>query len=154
MNGERHIEDLVRAIIQDGYLMSLATVDDGGLWVSDVMYVADNDLTLYWISEDKVRHSRAIRINSNVAAAITTNQKGYPSEGIQLSGIAEKVDGNIFEIEKKLFLKKAEPSPEKEGIVFEGKVGYSWYKLTPRKIRLNSYKDFGYEKQDFVLPPI
>lgn len=31
----------------------------------------------------------------------------------------------------------------------EGKTGYSWYKLVPTKIRLNSHREFGYEKQDF-----
>ena len=38
------------------------------------------------------------------------------------------------------------------GAIFEGKTGYSWYKLTPKKVRLNSHKDFGYEKRDFELP--
>ena len=59
------VENLVRQIVEKGYIMSLATFDDGGLWVSDLMYVADDNLTLYWISETNVRHSKAIHSNPN-----------------------------------------------------------------------------------------
>ncbi len=148
------IEELIRETIKKGYVMSLATSDEGGLWVSDIMYVADDDLTLYWISETEVRHSKALEKNSHVAASITTNQPEEPSEGIQIVGVAEKVDGNLFSIEKKLFTKKRKAEPTRAGEIFDGKVGYSWYKLTPQKIRLNCHREFGYEKQDYTINPI
>ena len=52
--------DLIKEILEKCYLMSLATLDDGGVWVSDVIFVHDEDLNIYWISDPDVRHSKAI----------------------------------------------------------------------------------------------
>lgn len=50
----------VLEILEKGYLMSLATVDEGGVWVADVIYVYDDAFTLYWMSSLEVRHSQAL----------------------------------------------------------------------------------------------
>jgi len=39
---EKNLRKLVKQILDKGYLMSLATVDGSGPWVSDVIYVADD----------------------------------------------------------------------------------------------------------------
>ncbi len=47
----KDIKQLIKEVLERGYLMSLGTVDDGGVWVSDVIYVFDDDFTMYWMSK-------------------------------------------------------------------------------------------------------
>ncbi|MBI5153532.1 MAG: hypothetical protein HZA36_03695, partial [Parcubacteria group bacterium] len=53
---EYNIRELVMGVLDRGHLMSLATVDAGGVWVSDVIYIHDEELNLYWMSDTEVRH--------------------------------------------------------------------------------------------------
>lgn len=41
------IKNLIKEVLDQGYLMSLATVDDGGVWVSDVIYIYDDNFNIY-----------------------------------------------------------------------------------------------------------
>ena len=86
------IKKLVEEILSKGYVMSLATLDDGGIWVSDVVYVFDRNFNIYWISQVSTRHSKAIEENSKIAATITTSVHGGKNEGLQIEGKAEKVE--------------------------------------------------------------
>ena len=61
----------VLEILENAHLMSLATRDDGGLWVADVIFVYGDDLNLYWMSDPDCRHSQAIPKNDGVAGSIT-----------------------------------------------------------------------------------
>jgi uncharacterized protein YhbP (UPF0306 family) len=65
---EMDIKEKILEVLGKGHLMSLATVDNGGVWVSDVIYVYDDNLNIYWMSDPDVRHSQAIVKNSQVAA--------------------------------------------------------------------------------------
>lgn len=44
------LKKLARGVLADAYVMSLGTADEGGAWVADLIYVADEDFNLYWIS--------------------------------------------------------------------------------------------------------
>ena len=55
-----NIKSLITEVLEKGYLMSLATVDDGGVWVADVIFIYDDALNIYWMSDSDVRHSKAI----------------------------------------------------------------------------------------------
>ncbi len=125
--------------------MSLAIVDGNGPWVSDVVYVNDGT-SLYWLSEEKTRHSQAILKNPKVAVAITlSNRRGEKNVGLQIEGMAKKVEGNIYEMAVKHRLKrKKEPPRGEERFLDEGE---SWYKLTPTKIELIHEPKFGYNKK-------
>ncbi len=82
-------------VLEKARFMSLATHDDGGVWVADVIFIFDDDLNIYWLSETKTRHSQAIIKNPNVAATITlTSKAGEPNIGIQFAGTAEKLEGD------------------------------------------------------------
>ncbi len=144
------IQKLAQDILDKGYFISLATVDDGGPWVSDVFYVADENWNIYWVSACETRHSKAIEQNKNVAGAIritTTPQE--PSEALQIAGYAEKVDeGLSAELEKLFLLKRGR---EKKAEANRDNGGQSWYKLVPTKMRLTHQKTFGLEKQDVVV---
>lgn len=148
------MKDLIQKLAQDvfdkGYFLSLATMDDGGLWVSDVFYVADEEWNIYWLSAHDTRHSKAIEQNSVVAGTITiTTTPQELSEALQIAGHAEKVEGKLNGEIEKLFLQKRGKEKKAEAERYNG--GQSWYKFTPTKIRLSHQETFGLEKQDVGL---
>ena len=49
----RELKQLIQEVLEKGYLMSLATLDDGGVWVADVIYIHDDDLNIFWMSLKK-----------------------------------------------------------------------------------------------------
>lgn len=129
--------------------MSLATVDEGGPWVSDLIYVFDDALNIYWLSLPDTRHSKALLDNPKVAATITISTRSKePNEALQIAGTAEKIEGDILEMATKHLAKRNYPPPEREGQILEK--GRSWYKLTPTKIRLIYEPTFGMKSQDYL----
>ncbi|MES3004483.1 MAG: pyridoxamine 5'-phosphate oxidase family protein [Patescibacteria group bacterium] len=139
------IKKLAQQIAQEGYLMSLGTLDDGGVWVADVIYIADENFNLYWMSLPSVRHSKAIEVNNKVACTVTVSWEINKERALQIEGVAEKVEGPIFELEKKIELKKGKEMPKVAGEVL-GK-GHSWYVIRPSKVELIHSELFGYKKQ-------
>lgn len=145
------IKQLIKDILDKGYLMSLATIDAGGIWVSDLIYIHDEDLNIYWMSDYDVRHSQAIVKNNNVAGTITVSGQGENNSGIQFNGVAEKIEGNRHDLALKHCTKRGKPAPRETDDVLQGD---SWYILKPKKIELICEKLFGFEKQklDFMIP--
>jgi uncharacterized protein YhbP (UPF0306 family) len=138
------INGIVQEILSKGYLMSLATVDDGGVWAADVTYVSDEKFNIYWVSSPEVRHSKAIHQNSSVAGTITISQKGEPNMGVQLSGIAEQIEEDS-EI-RSLYATKRGRSVE-EAV----RPGVAWYKFRPELIEVIHEPEFGFKKQKINL---
>lgn len=140
---------LVRSVLEKGHLMSLATVDEAGPWVSDLVYVFDDALNIYWLSMPDTRHSQALLGSPKVAATITISTRSKePNEALQIAGTAEKIEGDILEMATKHLAKRSHPPPEREGQILEG--GRSWYKLTPTKIRVIYEPTFGFKGQDYL----
>ena len=143
------IKARVREVLERGHLMSLGTTDAGGVWVADVIYIFDDDLNLYWVSDPEVRHSKALMADGRVAATITvTNEKGLSNLGIQLSGRAAKVDGERHDLVVKHFAKRGKPAPKEGEDAFEGE---SWYQLTPETIDLIDEEHLGFDKKTLKL---
>lgn len=143
------IRKLIEEILSRGYEMSLATYDEGGLWVSDVVYVYDGDFNIYWRSQVSTRHSKAIEENSHVAVTITTSVHGGKNEGLQIIGKAEKVKGSV-EIFVAHLHKRYGEIPHSMHIDENNKLTepeISWYKLKPIKIELIYEKYYGFDKQ-------
>lgn len=129
--------------------MSLATLDDGGLWVADLVYVFDEDFNIYWMSDPEVRHSKAISKNTQVAGTITiSNKSKEPNLGIQFFGKAEKIEGARHDLAIKHLIKRGYPEPEESDDVLQGD---SWYVLHPTKIDLIDEENYGYEKKSLDL---
>ena len=84
-----NLKRLIHEVLAKGYLMSLATQDAGGVWVADVIYVFDDDLTLYWMSDPAVRHSQALLANPQMAGTITVSGPGENNLGIQFEGVGK-----------------------------------------------------------------
>ncbi len=135
----------VLEVLEKGYLMSLGSVDEGGVWVCDLLYVFDDTLKIYWTSSPRVRHSVAIEANSKVAGTITSNSPKEDNFGIQFEGIARKLDDLRPDLLVKMFLKRKKIVPAD---IAEAMKGRSWYELTPTKIELIDEKNFGYKKQN------
>lgn len=136
----------IKEVLDRGYLLSLGTVDDNGVWVADVIYISDEQQNIYWMSSPDFRHSKAIAKNPKVAGTITVSQKpGDLDFAIQLEGVAEKMAGPQLALAAKFLMKKGKAVPSK--IIDILREGYCWYKLTPTKIELIDQKNFGFEKQ-------
>lgn len=130
--------------------MSLATLDAEGLWVSDLIFVhhagQTSEWDIYWMSDVAARHSRAVQTNGQAAASITIGDgKGGTNIGLQISGTAEKVEGDILEVAAKHRAKRGKAAPERVGEVLEE--GESWYRLKPTKIELIYEPEFGFERK-------
>lgn len=143
------LRDLIAEVLSKGYLLSLATNDDGGVWVADVIFVHDDDLNIYWMSDPEARHSRAIVENPQVAGAITASGPGEDNLGIQFVGTAEKIVGSRYGLLVKHFLKRKKLTlPKETEDVLQGDF---WYMVRPTKIDLIYEKRFGFEKQMIEL---
>lgn len=145
---ENDVRKLIKEVLEKGYLMSLATIDDGGVWVCDVIYIYDDELNIYWMSDPYVRHSKAILKNKNIAGTITANLPKENNLGIQFEGISEKIEGPRFDLSKKHYAKRNKLEPKETDDVLQGD---SWYILKPKKIELICEKLFGFEKQKLEL---
>ncbi len=120
--------------------MSLGTVDDGGPWVSDVGYVHDVELNLYWISRKDRRHSVALRNNPAVAVSITVSTLEEKDLGLQIAGVAEELTSPPSIVPD--YWKKRGKKPQRP-ITNE----HTWYRLKPTKIELIDEANFAHEKQ-------
>ena len=147
---------LIEEILNKGYVMSLATFDEGGIWVSDVVFINDAEFNIYWISQISTRHSKAIKKNRRVAASITISKPGEANEGLQIEGFAETVDRTSLEMVKKHLEKRAGQLPHKKPFIENDKLidpEMSWYKLIPKKIELINERYYGFAKQVVELNP-
>jgi len=144
---ETNIKELIKEVLEKGYLMSLATKDEGGIWVSDVIYINDDEFNIYWISDPEVRHSEAILKNNKIAGTITVSGPREDNLGIQFEGVAEKIEEPRYDLAKKHYTKRLKPEPEESEDVLQGD---SWYVLRPSKVELICEKLFGFEKKTWT----
>lgn len=138
-------------VLKNTHLMSLATLDEGGIWVADVIFLYDDDLNIYWISAPDTRHSKAILKNNKVAGTVTYSTKSKePNFGIQFEGKAERLEGLRIDLIAKHWVKRGHKIPS----VAEAKEwlgGECWYKLSPSKMELIDEKNFGFDRQSLKL---
>lgn len=144
----KDIKQVIKEVLEKGYLMSLGTCDDGGVWIADVIYIFDDELNIYWMSDPEVRHSEAIVKNSKVAGTVTISGPREKGLGIQFEGIAEKIEGARFDLAKKHYLKRGKTEPKETEDVLEGD---SWYILKPTKIELIDEEKLGFKKQKLEI---
>lgn len=143
------VRNQVETALEEAHLMSLGTVDADGVWVSDVTFVYDDHLNIYWISHPEARHSQAILREPSVAASVTAREGREKALAVQLSGRAEVKDAEQPDLERKLKEKRGLPAPhDATGPLISY---YCWYKLVPEHVELLDYALFGYEKQTLAL---
>ncbi len=82
---------LAAEYLQVGRVMQIATLQNGQPRVNSVYYVVRSDnKAIYWVSEPRRRHSRALESNPSAGAAIVIRSEA-PVAGLQLTGVAAKV---------------------------------------------------------------
>lgn len=143
-----NIKKRILEVLKTTHLMSLATNDQNGPWVADVVFVHDKDLNIYWMSDPNTRHSKAISLNKVVAGTITYSTKSKELNfGIQFEGKAEKLEGIQINLLTKHLAKRSRsrPTPSQVLEILNNK---SWYKLTPTKIYLIDEENFGFNRQE------
>jgi len=145
------IQKRIREILEKTHLMSLATRDENGLWVSDVIFIFDETdgyFTLYWMSDPDARHSQAISKNDGVAGTITFSTRTKESNlGIQFSGIAEKIEGPRHDLAVKFRTKRGHPATAESEDVLQGD---AWYKINLTKMDVIDEAQRGFKKQHFI----
>ena len=142
----KDLRSLIKEVLETGYLLALASVDEGGPWVSDVIYISDSNLNLYFISRLEFRHSKAFEKNSQAAGAITAVEKPEgQSTGVQLAGTISKVS----QIPADALVRYSQKRAGKNTWKLEP--GDAWYKLTPTMFDLIYEPVFGYTKKTLKL---
>ena len=120
-------------------------MDEGGVWVADVIFIYDDEPNLYWMSNPDCRHSQAILKNDQVAGTITFSTESKEQNfGIQFAGMAKKIEGPRYDLAVKHYAKRGRPAPTETEDVLDGD---SWYQLTPTEMHLIDEANFGYEAQ-------
>lgn len=142
------VRTLIEKALDEGYLMSLGTVDESGPWVADVIFVHDDDLNLYWISDLDTRHSQAVIDHPLVAASITVSDRPGTEFGLQLSGRASRIRGLHLPLAVQHWTKRGKPAPKKEEILY---TNHSWYRFVPEAIELIYQPEYGFDKQVLTL---
>ncbi len=138
------LEKLISDYLNQSHMMQIATFEANQPWVATVFYVTDDELNLCWASPGNTRHSRNIRENHKVAAAIpVVHEKNQPVVGLQIEGVASLIDDakTMEEVAKRY---AAEFSFGEKWIkkICSGQTKHKLYKLNPTKFVL--FDDINY----------
>jgi uncharacterized protein YhbP (UPF0306 family) len=81
------------AYLETHNVMTLATCGPEGPWAAAVFY-ASRGFTLYFVSSPQSRHARDVAREPHAAAAVHEDYRDWQAiQGIQLSGLVERLDG-------------------------------------------------------------
>ncbi|MDP2629156.1 MAG: hypothetical protein Q8P45_00420 [Candidatus Harrisonbacteria bacterium] len=148
------MKDRLKELLEKGYLLSLGIQDEKGPWVADVIYIYDEHFNIYWISDIGTRHSKAIENNQKGSGAITVSKLGEHNFGIQLEGIARRLEGDHSELAKLYTQRRKKVLGEESVFDSVGKIkdkDESWYLIEPTMIGLIDEENFGFNRQEISL---
>ncbi len=151
---EDHL-DRVRELLAGHSTVTLATVHDGSPWAAAVFYASDEDLTLYFVTDLKTRHGRALHHHAQVAGAINHDVETWGGViGLQLEGRAVVLEGEARLTALNCYLAKFpdiqrlfdQPRDQNEKIIADRLQRAPFWQLTPSWIRLiDSRHGFGWK---------
>jgi uncharacterized protein YhbP (UPF0306 family) len=145
MKGTAKQLELIAALLRDETTLSLATSgEDGEASVAPLFYVADEELSLHWLSSETSLHSLNLDRNPRAAATVYRNAKSWREIcGVQLRGAVSKVT----EPERRAALVKAYCARFKLGRVFRLAIRQSTlYSLRPEFFRyIDNARGYGYK---------
>jgi len=132
---------VARSIITGNRYMTLATCDDHHAWASAVAYAYSADLCFYWFSAVDARHSRNLRHNSQISAAIfNSTEPSDTVDGLQLLGTADEAPVDELQDLIDLYFTQSFPDPDdrarwlKPRADFEGAAIQRFYRFRPTSI--------------------
>jgi len=84
----------LKAFLQLESVLTLSVNDEQGPWTAPVLYVADEDLNLYFLSSSSTRHIASLPEDGRIAASIYSDYKGdwLGICGVQMEADISQVD--------------------------------------------------------------
>lgn len=140
---KKNIEEIIRAHLQTGRMLQLATVSGDQPWSCTLYYVADQDMNIYWISKRKTRHSKELEAHSKIAGSIPIKFDDLNVVGLQIEGEAHVVtDKEVIKHGATLYSEKFERGGKWLALFLSGKSPFSLYKITPSSIEVFDRENF------------
>ncbi len=134
------LDAIARSLLDASKLVALATVTPGGRAHANTAYFAWSErFDLVWLSEPNATHSRNVRANGSVAAAVYDSSQswGRPDRGIQLFGAGRELRGAAAREAGRVYAARFPAYRESE-------LGaYRFYRLRPRRLKLFDEKALG-----------
>jgi uncharacterized protein YhbP (UPF0306 family) len=93
MNREEKLE-WARTLLAEVSTLTICSVDEAGMPASaPLFFLADNDLTLYWLSDAQSQHSRNLVCRSQAAVSVYRSTHDWKQiRGLQMRGSAAAVE--------------------------------------------------------------
>jgi uncharacterized protein YhbP (UPF0306 family) len=94
MGNRRKQRETIASVLREENTLALATTDEQGQpCVAPVYYIADEELTLYWLSSETSLHSRNLKRAPMAAGAIYRHTENWNEiRGVQLRGPVTVID--------------------------------------------------------------
>jgi uncharacterized protein YhbP (UPF0306 family) len=129
--------------------LTLATVTEAGQPQAAPLFFAETeDLSLIFISEQKVRHSQNVAGDGRVAAAIYADGQQWQSiQGLQLEGACAALSGKAAQTARTVYLAKY-PFIAKNKFLAGMLDKVTFYKISPAWMRLvDNTQGFGHQEE-------
>lgn len=129
--------------------LTLATLaEDGRPQAAPIFYAETDDMSLIFISEPKVRHSRNVARDGRVAAAIYADgQQWQTIRGVQLEGICTALSGEAAAAAQAVYLAKY-PFIAADSMLAGLLPRVTFYKISSTWLRLiDNSRGFGYKEE-------
>lgn len=149
----------IAQFLQDRNTMALATCGNSP-WAASVFFVADAELTLYFVTDPKTRHGGDLVASGQAAAAINEDCHDWMTiRGVQLEGAVVRVEPDNRERVLAIYLAKFSavqrlidaPTNEQERLIGERLAASPFFALRPSRIRLiDNSRGFG-QKVELLL---
>jgi uncharacterized protein YhbP (UPF0306 family) len=93
MKGPQEQLDLIAALLGQETTLSLATTGEGGEpCVAPLFYLADQDLSLFWLSSESSLHSLNLKRTPRVAVTVHSSAESWKQiRGVQMRGSVSKI---------------------------------------------------------------
>ncbi len=144
--------DRVLAYLAAHNTLTLASAQAGSPWANALFY-ANEDFTLYFVSDPKTRHAQHLKNNPRVAATVQDDQHDWRAiRGVQLEGACYEITNPVEAAHaltvyaaKYPFVGDLLRAPKEIGSAM---VKARFHKITPRWIRLiDNTRGFGFKEE-------
>jgi len=144
--------DRILAYLAAHNTLTLATEREGKPWANALFY-ANDDFTLYFVSDPKTRHADHLKNNPRVAATIQDDQRDWRAiQGVQIEGRCSEITNPIESARaltvyagKYPFIAGLLRAPKELGSAM---AKARFHKITPTWIRLiDNTRGFGFKEE-------
>ena len=141
----------LKTFLQRETVLTLSVNDDQGLWTAPVLYVADDDLNLYFLSATSTRHIASLPEDGRIAASIYSDYNGSWQSicGVQMQACVEQVDDADRAVAAARYFQRfaeinaliEKPANEQEQRIGTAFAKSHFYRVTPSFIRFTNNAD-------------